>query len=63
MGRWIFSTNNLDRGRRWGGAMGMLPDIDLVAAQCATYWAQKFTLLLTFLTSQEKKAEIELIIS
>jgi hypothetical protein len=35
-----------ERGR-W--AVEMRPEKDLTAAQCATEWAQKFALLLTFL--------------
>jgi hypothetical protein len=39
--------------------MGMLPDENLVAAQCATEWAQKFALLLTFRALQEEEVRIE----
>jgi hypothetical protein len=45
------------------GAMRMRLEKDLAAAQCATEWAQKFVLLLTFLVLQEMKTRRESIIS
>jgi hypothetical protein len=36
---------------------------DLVVAQCATEWAQKFALVLTFLALQEMEARRESMIS
>jgi hypothetical protein len=41
--------------------MGMRPEKDLAAAQCAAKWAQKFALLLIFLASQEIEAGIDAI--
>jgi hypothetical protein len=41
----------------------MRPEKDLVVAQCATEWAQKFTLLLTFLALQEMETGRESMIS
>jgi hypothetical protein len=54
------TTGTEERG---GWAVRMQPEKDLAAAQCATEWEQKFTLLLTFLTLQEMDAGIKLMIS
>jgi hypothetical protein len=39
-----------------GKKMGMQPEKPLAAAQNATWWAQKFALLCTFLASQAEEA-------
>jgi hypothetical protein len=39
--------------------MGMLPEKNLVAAQCAIKWAQKFKLLTILLAFQEEKAGMD----
>lgn len=36
--------------------MGMRPENDLDAAQCAMWWVQKFAFLLTFKAFQEEEA-------
>jgi hypothetical protein len=39
--------------------MGMLLEKNLVAAQCATRWAQKFAFLTILLAFQEEKAGMD----
>jgi hypothetical protein len=50
-------TYNGNRGGKRGNSGS------LAAAQCAAEWVQKFALILTFLTLQEKEAEKESMIS
>ena len=42
-----------------GKNMGKQPEKPLAVAQNATWWAQKFALLWTFLASQEEEARSE----
>jgi hypothetical protein len=44
--------------RNWVEERRLLPECDMITAQRITKWAQKFVLLLIFLTSQEEAIKI-----